>query len=207
MHRTSGRSPEQDELMCYLALFLYEEQEGLLCQTNIGEQLQTTDREHRRSWMNSQVKRICCYILTWIEFRPRPWPWGVSHGTISISGGSGWLQRLHSETVGEEIWMELSARPQLKGEERRAGKSWSLEHLPGKALCPKGGSSSIHRHLSSSHGEAGMSVITSTEGLLLRPRTLAGASGSKWLRVGLTPDIGSPTSKNSNLHLVAQLSL
>lgn len=30
--------------MCYLALFLYEEQEGLLCQTNIGEQLQTTDQ-------------------------------------------------------------------------------------------------------------------------------------------------------------------
>lgn len=43
MHQASGRSPEQDELMCYLALFLYEEQEVLVCQPDTGEQLQTTD--------------------------------------------------------------------------------------------------------------------------------------------------------------------
>lgn len=67
--------------------------------------------------------------------------------------------------------MELSARPQLKGEERRDGKSWSLEHMPGEASGPKGGCSSIHRYLSSSHGEAGVSVTASTEGPVLQPRT------------------------------------
>lgn len=171
MHQTSGRSPELDELMCSLALFLYEEQEGLLCQPDTRGQLQTTDREHKRAWMNSQVKGICCDILTWIEFRPRPW--GAPHSSISsgISGGSGWLQGLHGKTVSEEVWMELSARPQLKGEERRDGKSWSLEHLPGKASCPKGRCSSVHRYLSSSHGEAGMRVAASTEGPVLQPRT------------------------------------
>lgn len=67
--------------------------------------------------------------------------------------------------------MELSARPQLKGEERRDGKSWSLEHLPRKASCSKGRCSSVHRYLSSSHGEAGMRVAASTEGPVLQPRT------------------------------------
>lgn len=42
MHQSSGRSPELDELMCYLALFLDEEKRGLLHQPSTGEQTTAT---------------------------------------------------------------------------------------------------------------------------------------------------------------------